>query len=410
MQCRLHLFTQRIEVEPDPVAIHAGEAHIGHRESGDEPGRRGADQGHVQFAARADRNGDVRQHAGAGQGDVLDLDPQTTFAGKMQFAPLIEDVTRVLPLFFAHDVRGATQAQPTSCHHLAKRHGRKVSACENCPIFVMLLSEAAARAAEWIAAADGLLVTAGAGMGVDSGLPDFRGPQGFWRAYPALGRRGLRFEEAASPQTFLDDPRLAWGFYGHRLALYRRTTPHRGHAWLQTMAAPMPAGLFVFTSNVDGHFARAGVPPERVFECHGSLHHLQCLHGCDGSVWPADAFEPEIDEADCLLTNALPHCPRCGALARPNVLMFGDDHWIDTRAAQQEARLARWRMGVERGVVIEIGAGTAVPTVRWFGARTGWPLIRINPDAPTTAVAGQLQLCGTALEGLAAIAAQLGVS
>ncbi len=49
------------------------------------------------------------------------------------------------------------------------------------------------RAAEWIREADGLLVTAGAGMGVDSGLPDFRGKNGFWRAYPALGKKRLEF-------------------------------------------------------------------------------------------------------------------------------------------------------------------------------------------------------------------------
>lgn len=67
-------------------------------------------------------------------------------------------------------------------------------------------------------------------------------------------------------------------------------------------------------------------------------------------------------------------------------------------------------MRVEHRVVIEIGAGTAVPTVRWFGARTGWPLVRINPDAPTAVANGQIRLCCTALEGLAAIAAQLGVS
>ncbi len=55
------------------------------------------------------------------------------------------------------------------------------------------------RAAEAINAADALLVTAGAGMGVDSGLPDFRGSQGFWRAYPAIAKLGLSFEEMASP-------------------------------------------------------------------------------------------------------------------------------------------------------------------------------------------------------------------
>lgn len=55
------------------------------------------------------------------------------------------------------------------------------------------------RAAQAIAQADAVVVAAGAGMGVDSGLPDFRGTEGFWRAYPALSAAGLRFEEVASP-------------------------------------------------------------------------------------------------------------------------------------------------------------------------------------------------------------------
>ena len=76
------------------------------------------------------------------------------------------------------------------------------------------------QAAQLIAAADALVVAAGAGIGVDSGLPDFRGKQGFWQSYPALARANLDFSEIASPQTFQRDPYLAWGFYGHRLLLY----------------------------------------------------------------------------------------------------------------------------------------------------------------------------------------------
>ena len=84
------------------------------------------------------------------------------------------------------------------------------------------------RAADLIVRADALIVTDGAGMGVDSGLPDFRGPEGFWGAYPALGRARIRFEDIANPQAFEDDPHLAWGFYGHRLNRYRATQPHEG--------------------------------------------------------------------------------------------------------------------------------------------------------------------------------------
>lgn len=95
------------------------------------------------------------------------------------------------------------------------------------------LRNAASRAAACLRAADALLITAGAGMGVDSGLPDFRGNQGFWQAYPALGQAGLAFSAIANPQAFKTDPALAWGFYGHRLKLYRETVPHAGFALLR---------------------------------------------------------------------------------------------------------------------------------------------------------------------------------
>src|SRR5438874_2311271 len=82
------------------------------------------------------------------------------------------------------------------------------------------------QAAKAVASADALLIGAGAGMGVDSGLPDFRGNQGFWKAYPPYAARGLSFSALANPQWFTSDPAFAWGFYGHRLNLYRQTQPH----------------------------------------------------------------------------------------------------------------------------------------------------------------------------------------
>jgi len=89
--------------------------------------------------------------------------------------------------------------------------------------------EALRKAARLVEDADMLLFVTGAGMGVDSGLPDFRGNQGFWRAYPALGDAGIDFYSIASPHAFRRNPELAWGFYGHRLGLYRRVVPHAGY-------------------------------------------------------------------------------------------------------------------------------------------------------------------------------------
>lgn len=265
------------------------------------------------------------------------------------------------------------------------------------------------RAADLIDQADGLLICAGAGMGVDSGLPDFRGNEGFWKAYPALARARLSFTEIASPDTFRSDARLAWGFYGHRLALYRRTIPHEGFPILQQIAQRIEHGAFVFTSNVDGQFQKSGFDPNRIHECHGSIHHLQCTSQCIGRIWSADGFQPEVDESLCRLTNALPTCPECGAVARPNILMFGDYDWIEHRSAQQGFALKRWLGKLERPLVIEMGAGTQIATVRRFSEQHGRQIIRINLTEPQVGSTRGIGLRMGALAGLEGIAQALGL-
>jgi NAD-dependent SIR2 family protein deacetylase len=246
--------------------------------------------------------------------------------------------------------------------------------------------DALLRAAERIARADALLITAGAGMGVDSGLPDFRGTEGFWRAYPALARAGVRFEEIASPSNFSLHPKIAWGFYGHRLNLYRKTSPHGGFAVLKAWAERMAAGAFVLTSNVDGQFQKAGFDKARVCEIHGSIHHLQCSAPCGPDTWSARHFRPEIDEEHCRLTSPLPRCRYCGEVARPNILMFSDADWSAVRTEAQEAALDGWLEGAGKVAIVECGAGTQIPSVRRFGEHLArerhLSLVRINLREP----------------------------
>jgi NAD-dependent SIR2 family protein deacetylase len=148
----------------------------------------------------------------------------------------------------------------------------------------MSLLEPSLRAARALETARSLVITAGAGMGVDSGLPDFRGDQGFWKAYPMYERLGLSFVDAANPQHFGDDPAFGWGFYGHRLNLYRATVPHAGFGLLRRWLERFSLEWFVVTSNVDGQFQKAGFDEERILEVHGSIHHLQCLAGCTDRI------------------------------------------------------------------------------------------------------------------------------
>ncbi|CAB3804281.1 NAD-dependent protein deacetylase [Paraburkholderia ultramafica] len=233
-------------------------------------------------------------------------------------------------------------------------------------------------AADWIRDADGILITAGAGMGVDSGLPDFRGADGIWRAYPALRSAGIGFQDIANGEAFRDDPIRMWGFYGHRLNLYRRTVPHEGFDILRRWASTKEHGAFIFTSNVDGQFQKASFADDRILECHGTIHKLQCCRACTHETWSADDFNPEVNEEHCRLLSDLPRCPKCGDVARPNILMFNDGDWIETRAKRQRMRFEAWLLSVARLVVIELGAGRAIPTVRDMSKRHGPRVIRIN--------------------------------
>ncbi|MCK6546958.1 NAD-dependent deacetylase [Myxococcota bacterium] len=272
------------------------------------------------------------------------------------------------------------------------------------------MSDVIERAARAVAEADYLVVTAGAGMGVDSGLPDFRGDEGFWKAYPPYARLGLSFVEMANPEAFTRDPALGWGFYGHRANLYRRTVPHEGFHILRRWASTKK-GTFVVTSNVDGQFQKAGFESDGIYEIHGSIHWLQCFEPCGDHVWPLPDGDVAIDEASMHARAPYPSCPRCGGLARPNILMFGDYGWLDGRQREQSARWLDFLRSIDGAVVIvELGAGTAIPSIRSEGERhqrrAGVTLIRINPRE-SQGPRGTLSLATGALAGLTAIDAAL---
>lgn len=264
-------------------------------------------------------------------------------------------------------------------------------------------SEKYAYIAEHMRHAKALIITTGAGMGVDSGLPDFRGEQGFWRAYPMYERLGINFYAAANPEHFEGDPAFGWGFYGHRTHLYRDTDPHAGYYMVQQWARDYGLDLFTATSNVDGHFQKAGIPEDRVLEVHGSIHHLQCTAPCKDAIWENREDIP-VDH-DTMRAQHIPRCPYCGGVARPNILMFGDLGWISQRSHEQEERfqnfLHQWRQ--QPKLVIEIGAGTAVPTIRRLSERLGrdpeTTVVRINPREPQIAP-GHISLACGGLEGL----------
>ena len=186
-----------------------------------------------------------------------------------------------------------------------------------------------------------------------------------------------------------------WGFFGHRYQLYSTAVPHEGYHILRRWAQASRLGSFVFTSNVDGHFLKAGFSDAHVVECHGTIHMLQPFDPRLGNhLWPAsDALASLVVDTDTFRAKQpLPMCPpeagpAAGTLARPNILMFGEWGWVEQRTNEQHHRHETFLDSLPRDahvVVVEIGAGSAIPTVRdtsetvleTFSNAT---LLRINP-------------------------------
>ena len=124
---------------------------------------------------------------------------------------------------------------------------------------------------------------------------------------------------------------------------------------------------FVFTSNVDGHFLRAGFPEENIVECHGSINHFQCLNDICGHVWEENEADFVVDIETMHLMSEVPTCLSCGNPARPNILMFDDFSWNSNRNKNQQNSFTKWNMMPMRGHYNVAGANK---TSTW---QTGYP-------------------------------------
>lgn len=216
-----------------------------------------------------------------------------------------------------------------------------------------ILPEGIATVRRWIASAEAIAVLTGAGISAESGVPTFRGSSGLWRRF--------RPEDLATPQTFARDPQLVWEWYDWRRGLVAKAQPNAGHKALAELEKRK--GKFtLITQNVDGLHDLAG--SKNILKLHGDIWQVRCTH-CAKS-WP-DRSVP--------LEELPPHC-ECGALARPDIVWFGEPLptgvWTRGWQAVQSAQLVLV-IGTS-GVVYP--AADLVPLAMAHGAK----VVEINPD------------------------------
>lgn len=233
--------------------------------------------------------------------------------------------------------------------------------------------------------ADGIMILAGAGMGVDAGIPDFRGKSGLWSAEKD------NFIKFASGPAWQERPLEAWNFYINRLIKYSQVPPHRGYFDLKNLNKD----VFVVTSNVDGHFKASGYPTDKIYEIHGNLEYIQCSRHCTDDIQPMPTFTGELSSL-----KEAPHCSHCGSVMRPVVMMFNDYAFDDQIVRKQSDKFWVWATTKKNIVGIEIGAGTYVASIRSMSRNCTKSTIRINPHDFQVNRPEDISIEATAIDGI----------
>jgi NAD-dependent deacetylase len=161
----------------------------------------------------------------------------------------------------------------------------------------------------WLEAAERIVVMTGAGISTDSGIPDFRGPQGVWTLNPKAERMSDIRHYVADPEV----RRLSWQ---SRLAHPAWTAePNAGH---RALAALERRGKLhaLITQNIDGLHQRAGVSAEKVIEVHGTLHKVICLSCGWRGPMQETLDRVRAGEED-------PQCFDCDGLLKSDTISFG---------------------------------------------------------------------------------------
>ena len=150
-----------------------------------------------------------------------------------------------------------------------------------------------------------IIVLTGAGISAESGLPTFRGEDGYWV------KNGKNFHpmELATNRAFREDPETVWEWYHYRRNLYSKTEPNQGHYALVELAKNLPITLV--TQNVDRLHQKAGYSKD-IFEIHGNIFYMRCFNECTQELVPIEDSQTGV-----------PSCQKCGDSMRPHVL------WMD---------------------------------------------------------------------------------
>jgi len=167
-------------------------------------------------------------------------------------------------------------------------------------------------------------VLTGAGISAESGIPTFRGPEGYW----TVGSKEYHPEEMVTYAMFTEYPDEVWEWYLYRLSVCGNAKPNKGHRALVEMEHRLQDRFTLITQNVDNLHLRAGSSPERTYQIHGNVFFMRCINECKERIYPLplNILPRDKDQGLSSEDKKLLSCPDCGAGTRPHVLWFDETY------------------------------------------------------------------------------------
>jgi NAD-dependent deacetylase len=245
---------------------------------------------------------------------------------------------------------------------------------------------------------DGLvLILTGAGLSAESGIPTFRGPEGYW----TVGAREYHPMDLATFAAFQRMPDDVWSWYLYRRATCRAAQPNPAHLALVELERSLGDRFLLLTQNVDGLHVRAGNSIARTYAVHGNIDFMRCAAECRPDIVPVPVELDRWKKASRLgdEERGLLACPRCRDRMRPHVLWF--DETYDEPHYRWDSSLAAARRAAMLVVVGTSGATNLPDQVVRMVASRGRPLIVVNLDASPFSELAEQSSRGLVLRGRA---------
>ena len=183
-----------------------------------------------------------------------------------------------------------------------------------------------------------ITVLTGAGISAESGIPTFRGADGYW----TVGSSEYHPQEMATYKMFSQHPDEVWKWYLYRLSLCRNAEPNAGHMALVDIEQQLDDRFILITQNVDNLHLRAGSSIEKTYQIHGNVFYMRCINECQKALYPLPRKILSRNRNQDLTHNdkILLSCPDCGERTRPHVLWFDecyDEHYYKFNSAMATA-------------------------------------------------------------------------